>query len=136
MRLSGVSRRELGMKQRNTIVIGVMLGACTTGIYSWYTRPGTSGEALANTPLPAVGKASGAFESLAPTPPAQAPAASSPPAEPPSVTTDPSAETPGVAANPPVETAPTPPAERVIAPPGPPGSPIRNSGRGRSKRDD
>ena len=124
------------MNQRNTIVIGVMLGAFTTGIYSWYTRPGTSGEALANTPLPAVGKATGAFESLAPAPPAQAPAASPPAGETPGVTADPSAETPGVTANPPVETAPRSPAERVIVPEGPPGSPIRNSGRGRSKRDD
>ena len=114
------------MKQRNTIVIGVMVGAFTTGIYSWYTRPGTSGEALANTPIPAAGKAGGAFESLAPTPLLEAPAASPPPP----------AETPGVTADPPAETAPTPPAERVIAPAERPGSPIRNSGRGKSKRDD
>ena len=119
------------MKQRNTIVIGVMLGAFITGIYSWYTSPGTSGEALANTPLPAPERVSGALESLAPTPRPERPAAS-PPAENESVTTDP----PSVTAGPPAETAATAPADRVIAPPGPPGSPVRNSGRGKSKRDD
>ena len=120
------------MKQRNTIVIGVMLGAFITGIYSWYTSPGTSGEALANTPLPAPERVSGALESLAPTPLPERPAASPPPAENQSVTTDP----PSVTAAPPAETAATAPADRVIAPPGPPGSPVRNSGRGKSKRDD
>jgi hypothetical protein len=117
------------MNQRNTIVIGVMLGAFTTGIYSWYTRPGSSGEALANTPLTAPGKATGAFDSLAPPPLPDAPAASPAPVETPGVTPD-------LPADSPPERAATPPAERVAAPGERPGSPVRNYGRGKSKRDD
>jgi hypothetical protein len=126
MNPSGVSRREFGMKQRNVIVIGVMLGALVTGMYSWYTGPGTSGEALASAPLPATPRVPSAFESLAPAVLPEAPVGSPPPAETPSITADPPAET----------VTPVAPAERDIAPAERPGSPPRNSGRRGSKRED
>ncbi|MBV8975006.1 MAG: hypothetical protein JOY74_07785 [Sinobacteraceae bacterium] len=115
------------MKQRDIVLIGVMLGAFTTGIYSWWTRTGISGQALANTPLPAAAVLAATPESLAPVPKSTSatPAASPEVPEPPPVTVRPPAETPVPA-----------PSDRVIAPPGPPGSPVRNSGRGKSKRDD
>jgi hypothetical protein len=115
------------MKERNSIVLGLMLGAFTTGIYSWYTHSGIAGEALANTPLVPVGQVSGSSESLALAPtPLQAASAASVPA----------AETPSVETDSPAESVTTAPSDRVTAAPERVGSPVRNSGRGKSKRDD
>jgi len=116
------------VKQQNTIVICAILGALTTGIYSWYMRSDHFGEALANTPLPAAGTIPRASERVesSPLPAASSPASSTP------------AETPSSTANTPVRTVPpAPPSERAVAAPSERGEALqRKSGRGASKRDD
>ena len=112
------------MRERSSIVLGLILGAFTTGIYSWYTRSSISGEALANIPLVPAGQVTGASVSLAPRPLQAAPAASFP-----------AAKTPGVEADSAAEAVTTAPSDRVTAAPERVESPVRNSGRGKSKRD-
>lgn len=113
------------MKQRNLIVICAVLTGLTAGVYSWYTPPGTSGEALANAPLPAAtGIRREPVRLLTAVPETSSPASSAPaketiPASPPAEQASP--ETPSAPAA-------TVPSERSET--------ARKSGRGGSKRDD